>query len=130
MKISRFPTERFFKLSNSVFRYGLTPIQFVVYSHLVCCAGSRGKCYPSMQNIAANCNCSPNAARAVVHVLQAKRLIKIAAPYRQDGRGRTRQANNSYFIEQLPPIPDCPQVLYLPAPTDGGEMYKQNEYTK
>ena len=130
MKIIRFPTEQFFRLSNSVFRYGHTPIQFVVYGYLVCCAGSKGKCYPSMQNIAANCNCSPNAARAAVHVLQAKRLIKIAATYRQDGWGSARQANNSYFIERLPLIPDCPQVLYLPAPAGGGEIYKQNEYTK
>ena len=83
-----------------------------------------------MRNIAVNCNCSPNAARAAVHVLQGKWFIKISATYQQDGRGRMRQVNNSYFIERLPPIPDFPQVVYMVAPTGGGEMYKQNEYNK
>ena len=31
--------ERFYKMSNAIFTYGLTPIELAVYSYLVCCAG-------------------------------------------------------------------------------------------
>ena len=39
--------ERFFKLSNALFCYHLTPIQFTVYSFLVSSAGQKGNCWPS-----------------------------------------------------------------------------------
>ena len=55
--------ERFFKLSNALFCYHLTPIQFTVYSFLVSSAGQKEVCWPSMKTIAANCGCSVNAAR-------------------------------------------------------------------
>ena len=57
--------ERFFKLSNALFCYRLTPIQFTVYSFLVSSAGQKKVCWPSMKTIAANCGCSVNAARDV-----------------------------------------------------------------
>lgn len=34
----------YFKLSNAVFCYDLTPIQLAVYSYLVSCAGQKEKC--------------------------------------------------------------------------------------
>ena len=33
------PREQFFRLPNNIFDLGLTPIQFVIYAYLVCCAG-------------------------------------------------------------------------------------------
>ena len=44
--------ERFFKLSNALFCFHLTPIQFTVYSFLVSSAGRKEKCWPSMKTIA------------------------------------------------------------------------------
>ena len=59
--------ERFFKLSNALFYYHLTPIQFTVYSFLVSSAGQKRNCWPSMKTIAANCGCSQNAADVAPH---------------------------------------------------------------
>ncbi len=53
--------ERFFKLSNALFSFHLTPIQFTVYSYLVSSAGQKEKCWPSMKTIAANYHCSEAA---------------------------------------------------------------------
>ena len=62
--------ERFFKLSNALFCYRLTPIQFTVYSFLVSSAGQKEKCWPSMKTIAASCGCSQNAAREAIKALE------------------------------------------------------------
>lgn len=96
--------QRFFKLSNIMFSYGLTPVQFMVYSYLVCCAGSRGTCWPSMQTIAANSNCSPTTARAAVQELKRRGFINYVPTYERR-HGQNRQTNNTYFILDLPPLP-------------------------
>ena len=99
MEISSILTTHFFKLSNSIFQYGLTLIQFVVYGYLVCCARSNEKCYPSMKNIAANCNCSPNAARQTIHTI----------------------------LTPLPLIEDGPRVVYTATPQ--GEKNKSTRHS-
>ena len=96
--------QRFFKLSNAMFGYGLTPVQFMVYGYLVCCAGSRSTCWPSMQTIAANCNCSPTTARAAVQELKRRGFINYVPTYERR-YGQNRQTNNTYFILDLPPLP-------------------------
>ena len=45
--------EQYFKMSNAIFSYSLTPIQYAVYSYLVSLSGQKGKCWPSMKRIAA-----------------------------------------------------------------------------
>ena len=57
--------ERFYQMSNAIFYYDLTPTEFMVYSYLVCIAGQKGVCWPSIGKIAVNCNCSENTVRAV-----------------------------------------------------------------
>ena len=96
--------QRFFKLSNVMFSYGLTPVQFMVYSYLGCCAGSRGTCWPSMQTIATNSNCSPTTARAAVQELKRRGFINYVPTYERR-HGQNRQTNNAYFILNLPPLP-------------------------
>ena len=95
--------ERFFKMSNAAFCYGLTPIQFAVYSYLVCRAGQSEKCWPSMKNIAASCACSATSAREAIKVLEERGFIRKVETY-CELRGMTRQTNNTYFILGLPPI--------------------------
>lgn len=96
--------ERFFKVSNAMFCYGLTPVQFTVYSYLLCCAGNKEKCWPSIQTIAENCNCSATTARAAVHELARRGFIRCVHTY-ETRRGRNRQTNNTYYIQPLPPLP-------------------------
>ena len=58
--------ERFYQMSNTIFCYDLKPIPLAVYSYLVCCAGQKDVCWPSMKTIALHCGCSENAARDAV----------------------------------------------------------------
>lgn len=58
--------EKFFKVSNALFCYGLKPVEFTVYCYLKCCTGNKTRCWPSMKTIAANCGCSINTARKAI----------------------------------------------------------------
>ena len=96
--------ERFFQMSNAIFCYDLTPIQLAVYSYLKCCAGQKEKCWPGMKTIAFYCGCSENAAREAIKVLHERRFIKKVITYRESRNGKRHQANNTYFILELPPL--------------------------
>ena len=47
--------ERFYQMSNAIFCYDLKPIPLAVYSYLVCCAGQKELCWPSIKTIALHC---------------------------------------------------------------------------
>jgi hypothetical protein len=96
--------ECFFKLSNAIFCYDLTPIQLSVYAYLVSRAGQKEKCWPSIKTIAACCSCSKNAARDAVKVLDERGFIRKVDTYRHESTGITRQTNNTYYILELPPL--------------------------
>ena len=116
--------ERFFKLSNALFCYHLTPIQFTVYSFLVSSAGQKGNCWPSMKTIAASCGCSANAAREAIKALEQQGFIRRVERYQDRPNGSMRQTSNVYFILEPPPLSIS---RGHPSPRDGGEIYKQNE---
>lgn len=118
---------RYFQLSNTVFCYGLSPIQLAVYSYLVSCAGQKEKCWPAMKTIAASCSCSKNAARDAVAELDRRGFIRRVETYRDEPNGKTRQTNNTYYILELPDLkPAQPQAVYREGPSDGVEINKQN----
>ena len=116
--------ERFFKLSNALFCYHLTPIQFTVYSFLVSSAGQKGKCWPSMKIIAANCHCSETAAREAVAALEQKGFIRRVKRYQDRPNGSVRQTSNAYYIQKQPPPPAS--WGHTPA-GGGGVIYEQDE---
>ena len=117
----------YFKLSNTIFCYSLTPIQLSVYGYLVSCAGQKGKCWPSMRTIAAACGCSKNAARAAADELGRRGFLRKTATYREERDGRNRQTNNTYYILDLPNLPPKPGPVYREGTLTGGEMNEQNE---
>ena len=116
--------EQFFKLSNALFCYHLTPIQFTVYSFLVSSAGQKGNCWPSMKTIAASCGCSVNAAREAIGVLEQRGFIRRVKRYQDRPNGSVRQTSNTYFILDAPPLPIS---WGHPTPGDGGEVHEQDE---
>lgn len=116
--------ERFFKLSNALFCYHLTPIQFTVYSFLVSSAGQKGKCWPSMKTIAANCHCSATAAREAIAVLEQQGFVRRVKRYQDRPNGSVRQTSNAYYIQEQPPIPAS--WGHTPA-GGGGVIYEQDE---
>lgn len=98
------PGERFYKMSNAIFSYGLTPVQMSVYSYLVCCTGQKDRCWPSMKTIAANCGCCENTARSAVDELERRGFISRVHTFVNFG-DISRQTNNTYYILDLPPLP-------------------------
>lgn len=116
--------ERFFKLSNALFCYHLTPIQFTVYSFLVSSAGQKEKCWPSMKTIAANCHCSETAAREAIAVLEQKGFIRRVKRYQDRPNGSIRQTSNAYYIQERPPLP---VARGHPPARGGGVIYEQDE---
>ena len=115
--------ERFFKLSNALFCYHLTPIQFTVYSFLVSSAGQKEKCWPSMKTIAANCHCSETAAREAIAALEQKGFIRRVKRFQDRPNGSVRQTSNAYYIQEAPPLP----ATRGSAPAGGGGVYEQDE---
>ena len=116
--------ERFFKLSNALFSYHLTPIQFTVYSFLVSSAGQKEKCWPSMKTIAVNCHCSETAAREAITALEQKGFIRRVKRYQDRPNGSVRQTSNAYYIQEQPPLP----ASWGHTPSrGGGEIYEQEE---
>lgn len=97
------PGEHYFKMSNAIFCYGLTPIQYTVYSYLVSCAGQKEKCWPSVRKIASNCGCSPNAARAALSALTKRGFISKESRFQYSGN-RVRQTSNLYHMNDLPKL--------------------------
>jgi len=125
------PGECFFKMSNALFCYGLTPIQLAVYSYLVSRAGQKERCWPSMKTIAACCSCSKNAARAAIDELERHGFIRRVATYCDDHRGQSRQTNNTYYILDLPPLPrPAPRAEYREGTANGGEINHQDADNK
>ena len=115
--------ERFFKLSNALFCYHLTPIQFTVYSFLVSSAGQKEKCWPSMKTIAANCRCSETAAREAVTALEQRGFIRRVKRFQDRPNGSVRQTSNAYYIQEPPPLPNTRGR----PPARGGGVYEQDE---
>ena len=96
--------ERYFKTSNAIFCYGLSCRELAVYGYLRSRAGSKETCWPSMQTIAAGCNCSDTTARKAVDELERRGFIRRVPTYATDHRGRRRQCNNTYYILPMPPL--------------------------
>ena len=97
--------ERFYQMSNAIFCYDLKPIPLAVYSYLVCCAGQKDLCWPSIKTIALHCNCSENAARDAVKQLVERGFIRKVATKQMRRDGSWRQSNNHYYILPLPAFP-------------------------
>ena len=120
--------ERFYQMSNAIFCYDLKPIPLAVYSYLVCCAGQKDLCWPSIKTIALHCSCSENAARDAVKQLVDRGFIRKVATKQMRRDGSWRQSNNHYYILPLPALPTAWHRASTGATTgDGGEVYQQDE---
>ena len=120
--------ERFYQMSNAIFYYDLKPIPLAVYSYLVCCAGQKDLCWPSIKTIALHCNCSENAARDAVRQLVDRGFIRKVKTTRCARNGKWLQGNNHYYILPLPALPTAGYRAGRSSTAgDGGEVYQQDE---
>ena len=122
--------ERFYQISNAIFCYDLKPIPLAVYSYLVCCAGQKELCWPSIKTIALHCNCSENAARDAVKLLVERGFVRKAATNKLMRRdGSWRQSNNHYYILPLPALSTAGHRASRKSTTGDvvEEVYQQNK---
>ena len=89
-----------FQMDSSIFRFGLTPIQFVVYSYLKYCAGDRCACSIKLQTIASVCECSRSSVKRALNVLRDRGFIDIkGGAQKLRGKGHRQTCNRYYCLD-------------------------------
>ena len=76
-----------------------------MYSYLVCCAGQKELCWPSVKTIALHCGCSENAVRSAIKILAERGFVRKVPTKRSAKDGRWLQSNNHYYIQEPPKLP-------------------------
>lgn len=69
--------EQPFQMNAVLFYYGLTPIQFTVYSYLKFCCGNRNACTVNIRTMAALCHCSRSSVKRALHELRERGFIDV-----------------------------------------------------
>ena len=109
-----------FQMDRSIFQFGLTPIQFVVYSYLKYCAGNRCACSIKLQTIASVCECSRSSVKRALIVLRDRGFIDIKGGVQKlRGKGHRQTCNRYYCLdssEWKPPIERWPMRSKLCSP--------------
>ena len=89
-----------FQMDSSIFQFGLTPIQFVVYSYLKFCAGNRCACSIKLQMIASVCECSRSSVKRALTVLRDRGFIDIkGGAQKLHGKGHRQTCNRYYLLD-------------------------------
>ncbi len=85
----------FFMLSNSIFKQGLKPREFIVYCCLVKHSDKNGICFPSRRLIAEECCIDKKTVDAAIISLEKAGLVKKKKRRRQDGSN----TSNAYTVK-------------------------------
>lgn len=85
----------FFMLSNSIFKQGLKPREFIVYCCLVKHSDKNGVCFPSRRLIAEECCIDKKTADTAIKNLEKAGLVKKKKRRRQDGSN----TSNAYTVK-------------------------------
>ena len=101
MKMYQPPTKEFFRLFNKIFTIPMTPIEFRLYTYLVCCAGSKGYCWPTHDTIMRDTGIKKSSLQNAIKVLQKRQLIEV-----RKHRNYRGPANNEYHLLSL----DNPEI--------------------
>ena len=68
-------SEGFFKLPNDVFRIQLDAYEFKLYAYLVCRAGARGECWPSIPTMSEQLGMSKTTVQSRLKNLEDRGFI-------------------------------------------------------
>ena len=77
MKMYQPPTKEFFRLFNKIFTIPMTPIEFRLYTYLVCCAGSKGYCWPTHDTIMRDTGIKKSSLQKAIKALKQRKLIAV-----------------------------------------------------
>jgi len=81
---------------NKVFDLNLKATTFLLYSYLLCCAGSKGYCWPSLETISRKTGLSVSTIQDHLKILERRKLIRKS---KHDGPGWNK--NNVYTLLDL-----------------------------
>ena len=101
MRKYRPPTQQFFRLPNKIFQVPLDATQFKLYAYLVCCSGSKGYCWPTMETIIRDTGIKKSSLQKAINTLKKRKLIAV---YKHRNAGG--HPNNEYTLLSL----DNPEV--------------------
>ena len=85
----------FFMLSNSIFKQGLKPREFIVYCCLVKHSDKKGVCFPSRRLIAKEFCIDKKTLDSAIQSLEKTGLVKKKKRRRQDGSN----TSNTYTVK-------------------------------
>jgi len=118
-------------MSNHIFDYPLSQVEFSVYAYLCRCRNSKsGTCFPSFQTIAGACNISKRSVSNALNRLEELRLI-----HRENQFRERQQTSNLNTLPEVQPMPApgandaCSPVTPVPSPGKPAawEMNQPNE---
>lgn len=104
------PKEHYFRMYNKVFDLNLKATTFLVYSYLICCAGNKGSCWPSLETISRKTGLSISTIQEHLKVLEQRQLVSKSRHRINGGWGK----NNVYTLLSL----DNPEIYRSTAPSD------------
>ena len=87
------PKKEFLMLPNSVFDIPLDVYSFKIYAYLVCCAGSRGECWPTMHKMSTKLRIAVSTVQDRINLLEKRKLIKV-----KKHKGPGKYKNNIYVL--------------------------------
>ena len=87
------PKKEFLMLPNSVFDMPLDVYAFKIYAYLVCCAGSRGECWPTMYKMSTKLGIAVGTVQDRIGLLEKQKLIAI-----KKHKGSSKYKNNVYVL--------------------------------
>ncbi len=87
------PKKEFLMLPNSVFDMPLDVYAFKIYAYLVCCAGSRGECWPTMNKMSKKLGIAMSTVQDRISLLEKRKLIAI-----KKHKGTGKYKNNIYVL--------------------------------
>lgn len=87
------PKKQFLVLPNTVFDMPLDVYAFKIYAYLVCCAGSRGECWPTMNKMSKKLGIAISTVQDRIRQLEQRKLIAI-----RKHTGPSKYKNNIYVL--------------------------------
>ena len=87
------PKKEFLMLPNSVFDMPLDVYAFKIYAYLVCCAGRRGECWPTMHKMSTKLGIAVSTVQDRINLLVKLKLIAI-----KKHKGVGKYKNNVYVL--------------------------------
>ena len=91
-------TGNFYQMPNNIFSFHLNKFELAVYSYLVCCAGKKKECWPSLTTISRVLGISRASAVKAIDRLVQLRLIDRVQIMKENKNGMMVMRNNHYFI--------------------------------